>query len=108
MVPVMTGNRTNLTIPPELDAEMTPAVRAFVLSLFDVIRTQQQRIDELETQVTQLEARLGKTPENSSLPPSSRHPHVKPKSKRKPSGRKRERRQAPNIARVHYIQWAVY
>ena len=89
MVPGMTGNRTNLTIPPELEAEMTPAVRAFVLSLFDVIRTQQQRIDELETKVTKLEARLGKTPENSSLPPSSQHPHVKPKPRRKPSGRKR-------------------
>jgi transposase len=89
MVPVMTGNRTNLTIPPELESEMTPAVRAFVLSLFDVIRTQQQRIDELETKVTKLEARLDKTPKNSSLPPSSQHPHAKPKPKRKPSGRKK-------------------
>ena len=64
-------------IPPELAAEMTPAVRAFVESLLD-------RIDTLET-------RLGKTPQNSSLPPSSQHPHAKPaprkaKSKRKPGG----------------------
>jgi len=26
----MNGNRTSLTIPQELEAEMTPAIRAFV------------------------------------------------------------------------------
>lgn len=62
-------------IPPELAAEMTPAVRAFVESLLD-------RIDELE-------ARLGKSPENSSKPPSSRHPHAKPPPKKSKSKRKR-------------------
>lgn len=75
----MSGSRTSLTIPPELEAEMTPAVRAFVEMLLS-------RIDELET-------RLGKTPENSSLPPSSQHPHAKPappksKSKKKRGGQK--------------------
>ena len=35
-------------IPPELDAEMTPAVRAFVRSLLE-------RIAELEARVTELE-----------------------------------------------------
>ena len=43
-------------IPKELDAEMTPAVRAFVLSLL-------KRIEQLEKVI--------KTPLNSSLPPSS-------------------------------------
>jgi len=42
-------------IPNELAAEMTPAVRAFVDALL-------KRIDDLE-------ARVGKTPQNSSLPP---------------------------------------
>jgi len=54
-----------------------------------IIAYYENRIDALETKLTKLEARLGKTPENSSLPPSSQHPHAKPKPRRKPSGRKR-------------------
>ncbi len=65
-------------IPAELDAEMTPAVRAFVESLL--------------ARIEQLEARLGMTPDNSSLPPSSRHPHAKPGRKAKgPAKGKRKR-----------------
>jgi len=62
-------------IPPELEAEMTPAVKAFVLSLLD-------RIESLEAKVQKL------TPQNSSIPPSTVHPHAKPK--RKPVGKKRK------------------
>lgn len=64
-----------LTIPPELDAEMTPAVRAFVLSLLD--------------RIAKLEARLGLDPQNSSLPPSSQHPHARPQTKKHKSKKKR-------------------
>lgn len=64
-----------LTIPPELDAEMTPAVRAFVKSLLD--------------RIGRLEARLGLTPQNSSLPPSTVHPHAKPASSKRRSKKKR-------------------
>lgn len=40
--------------------------------------------------IAELEARLNKSPENSSLPPSTQHPHAKPsKSKRSKSKRKR-------------------
>lgn len=67
--------RIPLTIPPELDAEMTPAVRAFVVMLLERIRD--------------LEARLGLTPQNSSLPPSTQHPHAKPPSRKSKSKRKR-------------------
>ncbi|MFQ5464253.1 MAG: IS66 family transposase [Phycisphaerae bacterium] len=73
----MSGDHKRLTIPPELEAEMTSAVRAFVESLLAVIRDQQREIDELRT-------RLGKTPQNSSLPPSSQHPHAKPVPPAKP------------------------
>lgn len=61
-------------IPPELAAEMTPAVRRFVESLLK--------------RMAQLEDRLKQTPQNSSLPPSSQHPHAKPPPRQKPSGRK--------------------
>jgi len=49
---------------------MTPAVRAFVESLL--------------ARITELEGRLNKTPQNSSLPSSSRHPHAKPVPPAKP------------------------
>lgn len=63
-------------IPPELEAEMTPAVRAAFLALLD-------RIDQLEAQIQK------RTPWNSSVPPSTEHPHAKPK--RKPAtGKKRK------------------
>ena len=61
-------------IPKELAAEMTPTVRAFVESLL-------MRIDDLE--------RVIKTPQNSSLPPSSQHPHAKPPNKKKPRSKRK-------------------
>jgi len=83
MLLAMSEKRTQITIPPELAAEMTPAVRAFV----DVLLA---RIESLEAEVAELKRRLDINPQNSSLPPSSQHPHAKPpKQKRKPSGRKR-------------------
>lgn len=81
MVPAMSGDRKKLTIPAELVGEMTPAVRAFVEMLL-------KRIEDLEEEAVELERRLGLTPQNSSLPPSSQHPHAKPAPKPKPSGRK--------------------
>lgn len=49
-------------------------------------------IDHYEAKISELERRLGQNPANSSLPPSSQHPHAdkikpkRPKSKRKPGG----------------------
>jgi transposase len=70
-----------ITIPPELEAEMTPAVWAFVGILLD-------RIAELEARVDVLE-RGRKTPQNSSLPPSSQHPHARPQPPERKSKKKR-------------------
>ncbi len=79
----MSEKPTKITIPPELEAEMTPAVRAFVELLL-------ARIESLEAEVAELKRRVGMNPQNSSVPPSSEHPHAKqPTPKRKPSGRKR-------------------
>ena len=47
-------------------------------------------IQILLSRIEELECRLGMNPQNSSMPPSSAHPHAKEsKPKRKPSGRKR-------------------
>ena len=64
-----------IVIPPELEAEMTPAVRAFVDMLLD--------------RISKLEARLGLNPQNSSLPPSTQHPHAKPPPKKNKGKRKK-------------------
>ena len=43
--------------------------------------------------MAELERRLGRTPQNSSLPPSSQHPHGKPAPpKAKASGKKKRKR----------------
>jgi transposase len=68
-------NPNPLTVPPELEAEMTPAVRSFVAALLDRIRT--------------LEARLGVNPQNSSLPPSSQHPHTRRQPPKRKAKKKR-------------------
>jgi transposase len=62
------------TIPEEVIARQPPEARA-------IIRLLLARIEALE-------ARLNKTPQNSSLPPSSQHPHAKPAPPRQPSGKK--------------------
>jgi len=72
-------------IPPELAARMTPAVRAFVLALL-------AEIDQLRAEVRDLEGQLADrhpTPRNSSLPPSTQHPHAKPAPVRPRSRKKR-------------------
>lgn len=43
----------------------------------------------LLAKIAELEARLNKTPRNSSLPPSTEHPHAKPTPQKRKSGRKR-------------------
>lgn len=77
-------------IPPELLAEMTPAVRAFVETLLQQqaeLRAENARLraelDDLKAQVQRL------TPKNSSLPPSTQHPHARPKPQPKPKSKRK-------------------
>ena len=61
-----------ITIPPEIEAEMTPVVKAFVVAAF---ARQEARIKEQEARIKELEGKLQKlTPQNSSVPPSTQHP----------------------------------
>ena len=64
---------------------MTPAVRAFVLALT-------AEIDQLRAEVRDLKSQLAgrrPTPANSSVPPSTQHPHAKPTPARPRSRKKR-------------------
>jgi len=71
-------------IPPELEAEMTPAVKAAFLSLLDQIDRLTRQVETLTDQVQKL------TPRNSSLPPSTEHPHAKPKRKSSPGTKRKQ------------------
>jgi transposase len=66
---------------PELWERIPPEAQAIFLEMAHTIA-------RLEKRVAELEARLNKTPQNSSLPPSSQHPHAKPAPQKK-QGRKR-------------------
>jgi transposase len=52
------------------------------------IEALKQRVDELERQVKDLQARLGTNASNSSLPPSANPPQAPPAVVKRPSGRK--------------------
>ena len=71
-----------LEITEELIARQSPEAQA-------IIRLLLGQIAKLTARVAELESRLGKTPQNSSLPPSPRHPHAKP-AKRQGSGQVEE------------------
>lgn len=68
-------------VTEELIARQSPEAQA-------IIRLLLARIATLDARVAELEARLNQTPRNSSLPPSTQHPHAKPAPQKKQSGQK--------------------
>jgi transposase len=89
-------------ISPEQIASLPPEFRAILQAVIDHYEA---RVAKLEVELAQMRAELAETrkdlaearkelaekknPRNSSLPPSSEHPHAKPVPEKKPSGRKR-------------------
>ena len=78
-------------IPGKIDAELTPKTREFV----------QQLIEDYERTIADLRAQLAKlqeaqppaiTPENSSLPPSTQHPHARSGKGKPKSNKPRKKR----------------
>lgn len=65
-------------ITPEQLAALPPDFRALLQAVIDFYEA---RIEKLEARIVELETELRglrKTPQNSSLPPSTQHPHAKP------------------------------
>jgi transposase len=79
-------NRTNAMTPvpqaPELPDNLPPQVVAYIHAL-------EATITELRNTITQLQARINQNSTNSSKPPSSDGPTVKPAPPKPPSGKRR-------------------
>jgi transposase len=70
-------------ITEEIIARQPPEAQAIIRLLLAEIAVLKARIEELERQVK------GKTPQNSSLPPSTQHPHARPQPPKRKSKKKR-------------------
>jgi transposase len=71
----------SLGITEEIIARQPPEAQA-------IIRLLLAKIAELESRIDQME-RAQKTPQNSSLPPSTQHPHARPQQRKRKSKKKR-------------------
>ena len=67
----------------ELIVRQPPEAQAIIRLLLAKIAELEAELEELRRQVK------GKTPQNSSLPPSTQHPHAKPQRKKRKSKKRR-------------------
>jgi transposase len=68
-------------IPAQIDAELSPKARK---CFHDLIDDYERRVADLNKRIAGLEKKLEKlTPKNSSIPPSTQHPHAKEQPKPK-------------------------
>ena len=84
----------SLLITEEIIARQPPEAQAIILALLAEIAELRARIEELERQVK------GKTPQNSSLPPSTQHPHARPQPPRRKSKKETWRAARPQETRA--------
>jgi transposase len=70
-------------VTEEIIARQTPEAQAIIRALLAEIAALKARIEELKRRGK------GKTPQNSSLPPSTQHPHNRPQPRRRKSKKKR-------------------
>jgi len=75
--------RMEAAVTEEIIARQSPEAQAIIRLLLAKIAELQARIEELQRQGK------GKTPQNSSLPPSTQHPHARPQPPKRKSKKKR-------------------
>jgi transposase len=75
--------RMEAAVREEVIARQSPEAQAIIRLLLARIAELEARIEELQRQGK------GKTPQNSSLPPSTQHPHARPQPPKRKSKRKR-------------------
>jgi transposase len=98
----------SLEITDDLIARQSPEAQAIIRLLLARIAKQDRRIAQLEAELKSLR----KTPQNSSLPPSTQHPHARPasravKSKRKRGGQPGHRKHERSLIRTEDCQAVV-
>ena len=76
-------------VEPEVLASLPASVMALLAWQAEEIRRLSAKVDELMARVVELEGTRGKDSTNSSKPPSTEHPHAKPKSDKPKSPLKR-------------------
>jgi len=75
--------RMEAAVTEEIIVRQSPEAQAIIRLLLAKIAELQARIEELQRQGK------GKTPQNSSLPPSTQHPHARPQPPKRKSKKKR-------------------
>lgn len=80
---------TPIPQPPELSSDLPPAVVAYIRALEAAVTELGATVTALRATVSDLQARLNQNSTNSSNPPSSDGPQVKPPPPKGPSGKRR-------------------
>ncbi len=78
-----------IEITEEVIARQPPEAQAIIRALLAQVAALTAQVRALTERVAELEDRLGKSPRNSSLPPSTQHPHAKPPPDKPKSNRNR-------------------
>jgi transposase len=77
-------------VTEEIIARQPPEAQAIIRLLLARIASLEAENAELKVRIEELERRAkGKTPQNSSLPPSTQHPHARPQPPKRKSKKKR-------------------
>ena len=79
-------------ITDEIIARQTPEAQGIIRALMEKLADAMARIETMTVRMADLEAEvaaLKRTPQNSSLPPSTQHPHDKPPPAKTKSARQR-------------------
>jgi len=82
--------RMEAIVTEEIIARQPPEAQAIIRLLLGRIAELEAENAELRARIEELERQAkGKTPQNSSLPPSTQHPHARPQPRRRKSKKKR-------------------
>jgi transposase len=80
----------SLGITEEIIARQPPEAQAIIRLLLARIAALEAQVEELRARIEELERQgKGKTPQNSSVPPSTQHPHARPQPPKRKSKKRR-------------------
>ena len=82
-------SQDGVRVPQEVLERLPPEAQVLVAALLAEVERLSAENAELRARLAALEARLGRNPRNSSVPPSAEHPHQRPAAQPKKRGRRR-------------------